>query len=60
MAWTIASVPFWLLGGLFLYFSIVGLRDRYPGGTALEQVGEFLLALLIAGAFFAIAAWMAP
>jgi hypothetical protein len=56
MAWTIASLPFWMLGLLFLVAAPISIGMRKEHETTAEIASQFLISLFLAGIFLLIAA----
>ncbi len=57
--WIVASLPFWLLGFLFLYAAPMCIIKRSPDETSAELGGQLIFSLLGAGVFLLIAAKVA-
>lgn len=54
MAWYVASVPFWILGGLCFIGALGSIR--WGQETTNGEARQFLVASLAAGGFFVVAA----
>jgi hypothetical protein len=57
-AWAIASIPFWIAGGIFMLAAGVAIPLRRPDETSDELAMQVLVALAVAGITLSIAAKM--
>ena len=57
MGWIIASVPFWLLGGVFMLSGIVWMIDGRE--TTTDRAKYFMGSMLLSCPLLFIAAWIA-
>lgn len=59
MVWTMASIPFWLLGLFWGVGSVTAITHRYPYETPVQVCGQSLISLLLCGVLWVIAAKVA-